>query len=387
MPAQRFGASRTGGTPIRLLLVEDDPVFRRFLAAALGQPMRPVALPLQVTTVGSLREALETLVVGRPDCILLDLGLPDSEGLQTLEALTQAAPGLPVVVLTGTEQEELADQVLLAGAQDFLEKDQIDARSLARALRHALDRGHWAAQINAKNRELEERNRDLDDFAHAVSHDLKAPLRALFNLLTEAREQLDGRDLPGAHATLASMEPRIRRLFGMIDGLLRLTSAGRLAEPVAIDVAAVVREVLDNLAVPPTFDVHVQPGVARLLGDKAALSQVLQNLIDNAIKHHPGMDGRIDIRWHEVDGGVEFVVADDGNGIPPEQREAVFQMFRTLGTPGSGTGIGLALVRKVVQAQGGTVVAEANEPRGTRFRFTWPQAAPVRPAAGPAIVQ
>lgn len=371
---------------MRLLLVEDDPVFRRFALASLSEPMRLGGHPIQATTVGSLRDALEALAIQRPDCVLLDLGLPDSSGLQTLAAVTEAAPGLPVVVLTGTEEDQLADQALLAGAQDFLEKDQLEPRSLARALRHALDRGEWAGQINAKNQELESRNRDLDDFAHAVSHDLKAPLRALFNLLTEAREQLDGQDVPGAQATLSSMEPRIRRLFGMIDGLLRMTSAGRPADPVPIDVGAVVREVLDNLAVPPMFDIHIQAGPVRLTGDKAALAQVLQNLIDNAIKHHPRMDGRIDVAWRSVDGAVEFVVADDGAGIPSESRESVFQMFRTLGAPGSTSGIGLALVRKVVQAQGGTVVAEANEPRGTRFRFTWPEGVAAPPTASTQTV-
>lgn len=382
MSLQRFGASRSDKAQVHLLLVEDDLVFRRFALASLSQPARPGGLRLKVSTVGSLREALAAVAERTPDCILLDLGLPDSHGLHTLEALTAAAPGLPVVVLTGTEEDELADAALRAGAQDFLEKDQLEPRNLARALRHALDRGAWAAQINAKNRELEDRNRDLDDFAHAVSHDLKAPLRAMFHLIVEAQGDLREGELSRAERTLAGVEPRIRRLSGMIDGLLRLTTAGRLAEATPVDVGRVVGEVLESLPVRQGFVVEVQPGLPVVPGSRTALAQVFQNLIDNAFKHHPGPTGRITVGWRDGADHVEFQVCDDGAGIPEEQRERVFQLFQTLSPGSEGTGIGLALVRKVVQAAGGSVVADANPPRGTCFRVRWPKAPAPAPAPG-----
>jgi signal transduction histidine kinase len=380
MPLVREDDPRTPGIAagIRLLVVEDDPVFRRFILAALAESGRAGGQPTLATTVGSLREALDSLAVARPDCVLLDLGLPDSQGLATLEALTTAAPGLPLVVLTGTEEDDLADQALLAGAQDFLEKAQVEPRSLGRSLRHALDRGGWAAQLNAKNRELEDRNRELDDFAHAVSHDLKAPLRGLFHLVAEAQEELARGDAQAAGQVLASMEPRIRRLFGMIDGLLRVTMAGRQSNAVPVDVGGVVREVLDSLALPAGFRIGVAPDLPIVPGARAALAQVFQNLIDNAVKHHPGPQGRIDIGWSDAPDAYEFTVCDDGAGIPAEQRERVFQLFETLQAREGSTGIGLALVRKVVQANGGTVVAEPNAPRGTCFRVRWPKE-PVRP--------
>jgi signal transduction histidine kinase len=377
MPSARDGAPGAPGIALlRLLVVEDDPVFRRFILAALAEAGRSGGQATLATTVASLHEALETLARTRPDCVLLDLGLPDSQGLATLEALTRAAPGLPVVVLTGTEEDDLADQALLAGAQDFLEKAQVEPRSLGRSLRHALDRGRWAAQLNAKNHELEDRNRDLDDFAHAVSHDLKAPLRAVFHLVGEAQDQLREGDAPGAGQTLASVEPRIRRLFDMIDGVLRITTAGRQTRSSPVALGAVVREVLDSLAVPPGFTVRVAPDLPVVLGARASLAQVFQNLIDNAVKHHPGPTGRIDIGWAETPAAFEFTVCDDGAGIPPEQRERVFQLFHTLAQREGSTGIGLALVRKVAQAAGGNVVAEPNAPKGTCFRVTWPKTPP-----------
>lgn len=368
------GGSPTRGTAaVRLLVVEDDPVFRRFILAALAEAGRGGGRTILTGTVGSLHEALDSLAAARPDCVLLDLGLPDSQGLATLEEVAKAAPGLPIVVLTGTEEEDLADQALLAGAQDFLEKAQVEPHSLGRSLRHALDRGGWAAKLDAKNRELEDRNRELDDFAHAVSHDLKAPLRALFHLVEEAKEELARGDTQAAGQVLASMEPRIRRLFGMIDGLLRVTMAGRQSRAVPVDVGGVVREVLDSLALPNGFRVVVAPDMPVVPGARAALSQVFQNLIDNAVKHHPGPKGRIDVGWGETPDAYEFTVSDDGAGIPPEQRERVFELFETLQPREGSTGIGLALVRKVVQANGGTVVADENPPRGTCFRVTWPK--------------
>jgi signal transduction histidine kinase len=358
--------------PVRLLVVEDDDVFRQFIQAVLTRAGR-MGRSIDAMTVASLQEALAAVAGSRPDCILLDLGLPDSQGLETLEALLEAAPDVPVVVLTGAEEDELADQALLAGAQDFLEKALLKPDSLGRSLRHALDRSGWAAQIKAKNRQLEDRNRDLDDFAHAVSHDLKAPLRAVFHLVGEAQEELGLGNADGARDTLASVEPRIRHLFEMIDGLLHLTTAGRSQDLVPVDLGSVVRDVLDSLSLGPGFHVHVASDLPIVLGTRASLSQVFQNLIDNAVKHHPDSVGRIDVTWRDLGNVVEVVVADDGAGIPAEHRESVFQAFRTLGTPGAGNGIGLALVRKVVEAQGGTVVVEGNEPRGARFRFTWPK--------------
>ncbi|HUR24564.1 MAG TPA: hybrid sensor histidine kinase/response regulator [Candidatus Thermoplasmatota archaeon] len=393
----------------RLLVVEDDPVFRRFVLAALQEarlvhveagtaaslaealqalardPFDCVLLDLglpdstglatvQAGTAASLAEALQALAKHPFDCVLLDLGLPDSTGLATVQAVLDCAPAVPVVVLTGEEDGELADQALQAGAQDFLEKTQLEPSNLGRAIRHAVDRGRWMAQLADNNRELEARNRDLDDFAHAVSHDLKAPLRGIFHLFEEARSQIETRDIPAAQQTILEVLPRIRRLFDMIDGILRLTTAGRLTDPVPVDVGKLVNDVVASLEVPAGFEVRVAPEMPNLLGEGTGLGQVFQNLVDNAIKHHPGPTGTIEVAWRDLGSDYEFTVVDDGNGIPPEHRQRVFELFQTLGTPRQGsTGIGLALVRKVVQANGGAIAVEDNAPRGARFRFTWPK--------------
>lgn len=355
----------------RLLVVEDDPVFRRFVLAALNESR---LVDVEVQTAGSVEEALEALSTQHLNCVLLDLGLPDSQGLDTVRRVLAGAGRVPVVVLTGEEEGEIAGRALEEGAQDFLEKAQLEPRSLGLAIRHAVDRGHWAAETANKTRELERRNSDLDDFAHAVSHDLRAPLRAIFHLIEEADGHLQTKDVDAASKTLAAVRPRIRRLFDMIDGVLRVTRAGRLTQSAPVEVGKLVAEVVDSLEIPPGFQVRLAQDLPTVMGEKAGLAQVFQNLIDNAIKHHPGPAGTIAVGWEDGPDEYQFTVSDDGLGIPVEQRNRIFELFLTVGAPREGnTGVGLALVRKVVQASGGTIQVEDNQPRGARFRFTLPK--------------
>jgi len=360
---------------LRVLVVEDDPLFRRFVLAALQEAR---TLSVEAVPVGSLQEAQAALAGGGLDCILLDLGLPDGQGVDTVRGAMAAGPSVPIVVLTGQEDGTVADRMLQAGAQDYLEKAQLEPGSLERALRHAVDRGAWARELADKNRELERRNRDLDDFAHAVSHDLKAPLRAIFHLVRDARGRLDDGELDGARADLDGMAPRIVRLFDMIDGVLRLTEAARSRGAVAsVEPAAVAREAVGALVLPAGFTVEVPERMPDVAADRGALSLVFQNLVDNAVKHHDRSHGSVAIHGRADGKVLEITVADDGPGIPEALRERAFLLFQRF-NPGvnDSTGIGLALVRKVVEAHGGTIRVEQNEPRGARFVIRWPLAGP-----------
>jgi signal transduction histidine kinase len=366
-------APAPGPRPSRVLIVEDDPLFRKFSLAALQGARH---FPVKADAASSWGEAQRLLEAGSYDCLLLDLGLPDTEGLATVRAALQAAPRVPIVVLTGEEDHDVAQGALREGAQDFLDKMNADPGVLERAIRHAVERGRWTAEMAAKTRELEVRNAELDDFAHAVSHDLKAPLRAIYYLVDEAEGHLKKDDLPAAREALDGVAPRVQRLFNMIDGVLRLTQAGRAAgAPGCVDVGQLVEEVVASLALPPGFQVAIAPGMPTLVAQQTPLTQVFQNLIENAVKHNDAAPGRVEVGWREVGALCEFSVADDGPGIPAAMRERAFRLFQTLGRESGGTGIGLALVRKVVEANGGTIRAEDGVGgRGVRFCFTWPSA-------------
>lgn len=371
-------AATGGRAHFRVLVVEDDPLFRRFVLAALGEAR---VLKVDPVPVGSLKDAEAALRAGTFDCILLDLGLPDTQDVDTLRQVMSSAPGIPVVVLTGQEGGGVADRILQEGAQDYLEKAQLEPGSLERSLRHAVDRGRWTAEIAAKNQELERRNRDLDDFAHGVSHDLKAPLRAIFHLVRDAQAHLDAGETAALRSDLDGIPTRISRLFAMIDGILALSEAGRRrTEPAPLDVGLLVQDVARNLDVKPGFAVRVAPGLPTIVGEQAALTQVFQNLIDNALKHNHAATGFVEVDCTDRGTFAEFTVSDDGPGIPEPLRERAFQLFQKLNGANAtdSNGVGLALVRKVVESHGGTIRIEGRQPHGAVFRFTWPK----RPRTG-----
>ena len=221
---------------------------------------------------------------------------------------------------------------------------------------------------------LEKRNVELDQFAYIVSHDLKAPLRAIANLSQWLEEDLEDHLTEDTRHQMELMRTRVHRMEALINGLLQYSRVGRLRtamEPV--DVEALLAEVIDSLAPPPTFTVKVMPGMPTLITERLPLEQVFANLISNGIKHNHRPDGQIVISVEDQTDFYEFAVADNGPGIPPEFHEKVFVMFQTLQARDTveNTGVGLAIVKKIIEDQGGTISLKSERDQGATFRFTW----------------
>jgi PAS domain S-box-containing protein len=221
---------------------------------------------------------------------------------------------------------------------------------------------------------LEKRNVELDQFAYLVSHDLKAPLRAIANLSQWLEEDLEAHLTEDTRHQMELMRTRVHRMEALINGLLQYSRVGRLRtamEPV--DVEALLAEVIDSLAPPPTFTVKVMPGMPTLITERLPLEQVFANLISNGIKHNHRPDGQIVISVEDQTDFYEFAVADNGPGIPPEFHEKVFVMFQTLQARDTveNTGVGLAIVKKIIEDQGGTISLKSERDQGATFRFTW----------------
>jgi signal transduction histidine kinase len=162
----------------------------------------------------------------------------------------------------------------------------------------------------------------------------------------------------------------------MIDGILEYSRIGRMkVEPEQIDVGRLLADVIDLLDPPATFEVIVEPGMPVVTGHKLGLQQVFMNLLGNAIKHHDKPSGKIAVTCRDTDSFYEFAIADDGPGIEPKYFDKVFVIFQTLlpRDKVEGTGVGLALVKKIVEAEGGAVTVESTVGVGTTFRFTWPK--------------
>lgn len=238
-----------------------------------------------------------------------------------------------------------------------------------------------SARLERANAELARSNRDLDQFAYVASHDLRAPLRAIVNLSAWIQEDLGG-ELPGEVAeNLGLLRARARRMESLIEALLQYSRAGRTGGKVeSIGVADLVREVAEFVAVPPRIQLTVEGDPQTLVGEKLPLQQVLQNLLGNAARY---AECCVSVRWRPRGARLEFRVEDDGPGIAPEYHEKIFTIFQTLASrdEGGGTGIGLSIVKKIVEDLGCSAWVESRAGCGASFAFTWPLGPP--PASPP----
>ncbi len=231
------------------------------------------------------------------------------------------------------------------------------------------------AQIQRRQEDLEMSNHDLDQFAYVASHDLKAPLRAISTLAGWIEEEVRGKLSEEAQQQMQLLRQRVSRMDALIDGILRYSRVGKMdSEGEEVDVAELLAELIELQAPPPGFDIVVDEGMPVFRTKRLRLGQVFANLINNAIKYHERPGGRILIHAEALPGAYEFVVEDDGPGIAPEHHERVFVMFQTLQPRDEveSTGLGLALVKKLVEEEGGKISLESEVGRGSRFLFTWP---------------
>ena len=230
-------------------------------------------------------------------------------------------------------------------------------------------------RVAIRTAEAERHVEELEQFAYVTSHDLKAPLRGIANLATWLEEDLRDRLTVATREQLGLLRDRVQRMNALIEGLLEYSRIGKAAHTrVSVDSGELLAEVIDSLSPPDGFTVEVAANMPVLYTDRLHLSQVFSNLISNSIKHGKGDQGHVQVTVHDQGEFYEFTVADDGPGIAPEYHEKVFMMFQTLAVHdyGSNTGIGLALVKKIVQEHGGSITLESGEGSGTTFRFSWP---------------
>jgi len=169
---------------------------------------------------------------------------------------------------------------------------------------------------------------------------------------------------------------RVHRMEALIDGILQYSRAGRVkAKPELIDVGIMVREVVELLSPREGIAVDVMPEMPTVKTERVPLQQVFLNLIGNAIKHTGSEEPLIQVAWRDREAFVEFSVCDNGQGIAPQYHERIFGIFQTLEARDKveGTGIGLSVVKKIVETKGGRVWVESDIGQGAAFRFLWPR--------------
>jgi PAS domain S-box-containing protein len=220
-------------------------------------------------------------------------------------------------------------------------------------------------------------NRELDQFAYVASHDLRAPLRGISNLAQWIEEDMAEQANEDVRGHLRLLRSRIVRMDTLIDGLLRYARAGRERDkPEPVDTRALLGEVVDLLGPPEGTRIELAADLPILQTERLPLQQIFLNLLGNAIKygHAEGEPAEVRISAREDGAFHEFTVEDHGEGIPPEYHAKVFAIFQTLQPRDKveGTGIGLALVKKLVESRGGRVSVQSESGKGATFRFTWP---------------
>ncbi len=233
-----------------------------------------------------------------------------------------------------------------------------------------------ADELARLTRQLERSNRELDQFAYVASHDLKAPLRGIANLTQWIEEDLGERVVGESKEHMQLLKGRVHRMEALIDGILAYSRAGRACErPETVDVGALLAEVVELLDAPPETEIVIARGMPTLETERVPLQQVFMNLIGNALKHGQRSPARIEVTVRDIGAFYEFAVADNGPGIAPQHHEKIWQIFQTLASRDKveGTGIGLSVVRKLVDARGGQTRLESESGRGATFYFTWPK--------------
>jgi signal transduction histidine kinase len=332
-----------------LLLIEDNPGDAKLFEHHLTTSRSEAFPPATVTHVESLAAAVDELEVEPYDLVLLDLGLPESSGLETLDRYNAAIEReeltpVPVVVLTGLKDDAASVEAIERGAQDYLVKDNVDENVLHRTLRYALER-------HAQQQELRRQNQRLEKFANVVSHDLRNPL----SVATGRIEMVDSE-----HADVIGRN--LDRMETIIEDVLTLAREGKSVEETEpVDLSSLATKCWENVE---TADASLSTDDdISIMADQSRCRQLLENLIRNSVEH-VGDDVSIHIGRRE--GGFYF--EDDGPGIPEDKREEVFEAGYT--TNRDGTGFGLNIVREVAEAHGWSVEITEGSEGGARFDFT-----------------
>jgi DNA-binding response OmpR family regulator len=384
--------------PKKILAVDNSPTYLHLLAEALSGEGYDVIL------ARSGEEALEMLAVQPVDCILLDLLMPGIGGHETCRRIKEA-PGLrdiPLIMLTALEERQAMLEGLGAGADDYISKSS-DLETLRARLRAQLRRRQFEeenrhirnqllrAEVEASEaraarelselraqlvEELEQKNRELESFSYTVSHDLRAPLRAIDGFTTALAEDYADRFDERAQRYLQRVRAASRRMSELIDDLLKLSRVGRAAiHPETIDLTALVQHVSDGLIKSsPERDVRfiIQPNV-KAEADVRMMRVALENLIGNAWKFTSRTPHAvIEFAAHDGASGPIYVIADNGAGFDMASAATLFAPFQRLHSDEDypGSGIGLATVRRIVERHGGQIWAEGEPGKGARFLWT-----------------
>jgi signal transduction histidine kinase len=360
-----------------VLLVEDNPGDARLIREAFRESG---VAAFELRHVDRLASALEEIAREPVDVVLLDLSLPDATGIHTVERMLSHAPDLPIVVLTGLDDERLALQAVQAGAQDYLVKGQVEGIVLTRAVRYALERKRLDREREALLRREQAAVRARDEVLRVVSHDLGNSLSAVGLHATLLERTRDGEGvLEEVRRRGGTIRQLVKQMHRLRQDLLDAASieAGRLSiQPRPLDPGEAAREAagaLEELVAARSlrFRLELPESLPCVAADRQRVLQVLDNLLGNAVKFTEA-GGEVVLSVAAEEDFVCYSVRDTGPGIEPASLVHVFDRFWRGAQNREGAGLGLAIAKGVVEAHGGAIRAESTPGVGSVFSFTLP---------------
>jgi len=381
---------------LRILLIEDNPGDARLTQLLLEEASD---FAFEMTHVTSFEQGMAAIGDGIFDIALVDLSLGDSHGIETVRHMHQRAPLMPMIVLSGLEDETMAMAALQEGAQDYLVKGQGDGNLIKRAIRYAMERKRVEAQLVDTKNTAEAASRAKTEFLANMSHELRTPLNAIIGFSEILKQEPLGplghpsyrdyvRDVYESGVHLLHIINDILDLSKIEVGKLTLTETPVEPREAIESCMRIVRERAENAGLNLIAD--ISPDLPTLNADERMVKQVLLNLLSNAIKFTAaGGSVRVVARVDDKD-GVMIQVVDNGIGIAAADIERALQPFEqidsSLHRKYQGTGLGLPLARSMCELHGGRFAIESTVGRGTTVTAHFPPERSLRKASAPATL-
>jgi signal transduction histidine kinase len=347
--------------PKHILLVEDNPADVRLIEEYVDErPWPDIDGSPTIEHVERIDSAVEACTE-QVDIVLLDLGLPDSSGLETLERMLDGGETAPVVVLTGLDDERVGVDAVEQGAQDYLVKHDITPRLLQQTLRYAIQRGR-------QQEELQRRNAELALLNQVVRHDIRNDVAVILGWGDSMKDHVDETGEVYLDRVLSAGEhiTNITETVGDFLDVLEGNSEPELRpinlESVLTDEIEKARSAYDEATITLTGHIDSEFQVAAT----ELLSSVFRNLLNNAVAHNDKNTPEITVHIEATEETVSIRIADNGPGIPDSQKDEIFGRGE-MGLESSGSGIGLYLVDTLVEMYDGEIVLEDNDPDGCVF--------------------
>lgn len=373
-----MNTAANSSTKARLLVVDDEPAHMTALYHTLEDA------GYDVTAFPSPSQALEIFPKQSFDLVLTDLQMPGMDGISFLRAAQELDQHLVGIVMTGHGAIDTAIEAMKAGALDYVLKPfklSTILPVLSRALevrRLRLEITRLQQRVHEHMVELEATNKELESFSYSVSHDLRAPLRAISGFSSILVESYSPQ-LPGeAQQLLTRIMSSTDRMGKLIEHLLRFSRLSKQAiNKRPVNIGALVREVLDELHKEQpmrSIDVQVQ-NLPDAMGDAVLMRQVFANLLSNAFKFtRDQQPAKVVIGFRQLNNEPVYYVSDNGAGFDMQLADSLFRVFHRLHNAQEfeGSGVGLSLVQRIIQRHGGRIWAEAAVNKGATFYFTLP---------------